>query len=105
TRARTRVPRAGSVGPGFARPRPPPTSTDLHEGLADRRGPRRLFSSRRARDASQRGAMELSTEERFVRTDDGWKLALARHSLPSALDRARRPLLIVPGYGMNGFIF
>lgn len=49
--------------------------------------------------------MELSTEERFVRTDDGWKLALARHSLPSALDRARRPLLIVPGYGMNGFIF
>jgi pimeloyl-ACP methyl ester carboxylesterase len=42
--------------------------------------------------------------ELYPRTDDGWQLHLTRTSAPS-FDRARRPVLIVPGYGMNGFIF
>ncbi|MCZ7685719.1 MAG: alpha/beta hydrolase [Sandaracinaceae bacterium] len=48
---------------------------------------------------------EPSTSERFAATDDGWRLHLTRTLVPSRLDRARRPVLIVPGYGMNGFIF
>lgn len=48
---------------------------------------------------------EPSTSEHFASTDDGWRLHLVRTSVPSRLDRSRRPVLIVPGYGMNGFIF
>jgi pimeloyl-ACP methyl ester carboxylesterase len=47
----------------------------------------------------------LDVREQFVRTPDGWSLKLRRtisepHLLPHA-----RPILIVPGYGMNSFIF
>lgn len=34
----------------------------------------------------------------------GWRLELHRFSSPSALDRARPPILMIPGYGMNSFI-
>ncbi len=45
------------------------------------------------------------TSEHYASTDDGWRLHLTRTAVPERLDRARRPVLIVPGYGMNGFIF
>jgi pimeloyl-ACP methyl ester carboxylesterase len=48
---------------------------------------------------------ELSTSEHFPPSDDGWRLHLTRTIAPQHLDRARRPVVIVPGYGMNGFIF
>jgi pimeloyl-ACP methyl ester carboxylesterase len=48
---------------------------------------------------------EPSASQHFAPTDDGWQLDLTRTVLPSRLDRARRPVVIVPGYGMNGFIF
>jgi pimeloyl-ACP methyl ester carboxylesterase len=38
-------------------------------------------------------------------TSDGWRLHVKRTRRASGVDRSRRPLLIVPGYGMNGFIF
>lgn len=47
----------------------------------------------------------LSTSEHFPRTADGWRLHLTRTAAPGRLDPARRPVVIVPGYGMNGFIF
>ncbi len=47
----------------------------------------------------------LSSSELFPPTDDGWRLHLTRTSAAGRLDRARRPVVIVPGYGMNGFIF
>lgn len=34
----------------------------------------------------------------------GWRLALTRFSSPTALDPARRPVVMVPGYAMNSFI-
>jgi pimeloyl-ACP methyl ester carboxylesterase len=36
---------------------------------------------------------------------DGWRLALKQTFSPAALRPGRRPLLIVPGFGMNAFIF
>lgn len=42
--------------------------------------------------------------ELYPRTEDGWKLHLVR-TAGASLDRGTRPVLIVPGYGMNGFIF
>lgn len=41
----------------------------------------------------------------FATTRDGWQLHLKRTRRDSGIDPERRPLLIVPGYGMNGFIF
>lgn len=49
--------------------------------------------------------MRLEIAELTATTADGWSLPLKRTIDPSRLDPARRPLLIVPGYGMNGFIF
>jgi len=40
-----------------------------------------------------------------VPNQDGWSLELKQTYLPEALDRSRRPIAIVPGYGMNAFIF
>ncbi len=48
---------------------------------------------------------ELDVTHQFVDTDDGWSLHLRRTSLPERLVPGRCPLLIVPGYGMNSFIF
>lgn len=44
-------------------------------------------------------------DTRYARTTDGWLLSVARTFDPARLDRRAPPLLIVPGYGMNGFIF
>ncbi|MBM4357695.1 MAG: alpha/beta fold hydrolase [Deltaproteobacteria bacterium] len=47
----------------------------------------------------------VTIAESFLQTHDGWSLQARRTTLPGKLDRDTRPLLIVPGYGMNNFIF
>lgn len=47
----------------------------------------------------------LTVSEHFVPNDDGWLLHLTRTVSDEALDPAKPPVLIVPGYGMNAFIF
>jgi pimeloyl-ACP methyl ester carboxylesterase len=47
----------------------------------------------------------LVVREQYVTTADGWSLALRRTVMPRTFDRNTKPLLIVPGYGMNSFIF
>ncbi len=44
---------------------------------------------------------------RFFHVDDreGWKLAVRRYRDPETYDPSRRPVAILPGYGMNSFIF
>jgi pimeloyl-ACP methyl ester carboxylesterase len=44
-------------------------------------------------------------EKHFVHNGDGWLLGLKQTYEPRALDRSRRPVAIIPGYGMNAFIF
>lgn len=41
----------------------------------------------------------------FVPNADGWHLALTQRYARGHLDAGRPPVLIVPGYGMNSFIF
>lgn len=41
----------------------------------------------------------------YVSNHDGWMLELKQTYLPEKLDPLRRPIAIVPGYGMNAFIF
>jgi pimeloyl-ACP methyl ester carboxylesterase len=41
----------------------------------------------------------------YVSNQDGWLLELKQTYLPEKLDHDRRPIAIVPGYGMNSFIF
>ena len=44
--------------------------------------------------------------QRFLAPNgDGWRLALKRTIAPGLLKPERRPLVIVPGFGMNAFIF
>lgn len=47
----------------------------------------------------------LVVREQYVTTADGWSLALRKTVMPRSFDPATEPLLIVPGYGMNSFIF
>ena len=49
--------------------------------------------------------MAISVREQYVTTPDGWSLHLRRTISPLHFDPATKPLLIVPGYGMNTFIF
>ena len=50
--------------------------------------------------------MTTRTSNRFmVSNAEGWRLAITRTVRPSRLVRGRNPVLIVPGYGMNSFIF
>lgn len=49
--------------------------------------------------------MKLVRDEIWAPAPGGWELHLVRTIDPEALDPSRRPLVIVPGYGMNGFIF
>jgi pimeloyl-ACP methyl ester carboxylesterase len=53
------------------------------------------------------GAAEISLDiQRFLAPNhDGWRLGLKRTIAPGRLDPKRRPLMIVPGFGMNAFIF
>lgn len=41
----------------------------------------------------------------YVPTEDGWSLELKQCRPPKKVDKKKRPILIVPGYGMNSFIF
>jgi pimeloyl-ACP methyl ester carboxylesterase len=43
--------------------------------------------------------------QHFVSNDEGYDLALQQTWDPATLRRGARPVLIVPGYGMNSFIF
>jgi pimeloyl-ACP methyl ester carboxylesterase len=47
----------------------------------------------------------LEVREQYVSTADGWSLRMRRTWSPHHLDSRTKPLLIVPGYGMNSFIF
>lgn len=49
--------------------------------------------------------MTIERERFACETSDGWRLHVQRTRRTSGSDPRRRPLLIVPGYGMNGFIF
>lgn len=49
--------------------------------------------------------LDLSVREQYVKTRDGWSLHLRRTVSPLHFKRDSKPLLIVPGYGMNTFIF
>ncbi len=48
---------------------------------------------------------ELAIVEQYLTTPDGWSLHLRRTISREHFDSSTRPLLIVPGYGMNNFIF
>lgn len=48
---------------------------------------------------------ELRTDTRDIATADGWRLRLRRAIVPDRLVHAHRPILIVPGYAMNSYIF
>lgn len=47
----------------------------------------------------------LARDEFHPHTHDGWQLHLTRWWSPEHLDKSARPVVIVPGYGMNAFIF
>jgi pimeloyl-ACP methyl ester carboxylesterase len=47
----------------------------------------------------------LARDTFWAETKDGWQLHVQRTERAGGSDPSRRPLLIVPGYGMNGFIF
>lgn len=49
--------------------------------------------------------LDLVVREQYVPTADGWNLHLKRTHSPVHFDPSTHPLLIVPGYGMNSFIF
>ncbi|HEY3446578.1 MAG TPA: alpha/beta fold hydrolase [Myxococcales bacterium] len=47
----------------------------------------------------------MRTVQYLVPDDDGWLLALNQTWDPDRLEKRRRPVVIVPGYGMNSFIY
>ena len=47
----------------------------------------------------------LERNHHLVSNGDGWRLVLKQTVDEEHLDRARRPVLLVPGYGMNAFLF
>ena len=47
----------------------------------------------------------MRTERHLVPNRDGWLLSLSQTWDPRRLDRSARPLLIVPGYAMNSFVY
>lgn len=47
----------------------------------------------------------MRSVQHLVSNDDGWLLSVNQAWRPDRLDPTRRPVLIVPGYGMNSFIF
>lgn len=50
-------------------------------------------------------ADDMVTREHRVDNGDGYQLSMFQTYRPDKLDPKRRPVLIVPGYGMNSFIF
>jgi pimeloyl-ACP methyl ester carboxylesterase len=47
----------------------------------------------------------MRTTQRLVPNGDGWHLSLNQTYDPDRLRPRRRPVLIIPGYGMNSFIY
>lgn len=47
----------------------------------------------------------MKSVQHLVTNGAGWLLSLTKAWCPDKLETARRPVLIVPGYGMNSFIF
>src|SRR5919199_4521575 len=47
----------------------------------------------------------MKTIEHFIPNGDGWQLSLNQTWDEERFVKGRRPVLIVPGYGMNSFIF
>ncbi|MGZ3476859.1 MAG: alpha/beta hydrolase [Polyangiales bacterium] len=47
----------------------------------------------------------IARDEREAHTADGWRLVLERTRSTDHFERSLPPVVIVPGYGMNGFIF
>lgn len=56
-------------------------------------------------DFGQTSGIDLVVREQYVSTPDGWSLKLRRTLSPHHFNPRSKPLLIVPGYGMNSFIF
>ena len=48
---------------------------------------------------------DLEVRTYAVDNGEGWQLALRRYRSPAAADGDRNPVVILPGYGMNSFIF
>jgi pimeloyl-ACP methyl ester carboxylesterase len=46
----------------------------------------------------------MATRFHQINNRDGWRLDVKQVHVPKALDVSRRPLVFVPGYGMNSFI-
>lgn len=47
----------------------------------------------------------LMIQEHLAPNDDGWLLHLRQAHAPEVFDPSLRPVVIIPGYGMNSFIF
>ncbi|MBF0118792.1 MAG: hypothetical protein HQK79_08145 [Desulfobacterales bacterium] len=47
----------------------------------------------------------MKTRFHLVHNNDGWKLVLKQNFDPNNIVKGRRPVVIIPGYGMNAFIF
>lgn len=52
-----------------------------------------------------RGSESLRREWSLIDNGDQWKLCLYRTTNPAKIDRGKRAIFIVPGYGMNSHIF
>ena len=50
------------------------------------------------------GMVPLALDSRTITTADGWRLHLRRAVAPGRFERSHRPVLLVPGYGMNSYI-
>ncbi len=50
-------------------------------------------------------AKRMIQEKHFVPNGDGWLLGLKQTYETGAPERSRRPVALIPGYGMNAFIF
>lgn len=48
--------------------------------------------------------MTIELRTHYVDNGEGWRLALHRRHVPGRLDRARRPVVMVPGFAMNAHI-
>jgi pimeloyl-ACP methyl ester carboxylesterase len=51
------------------------------------------------------GQPTVTVDRHGVETPDGWRLDLKRTATTGRALPSRRPILIIPGYGMNAFIF
>ncbi len=62
-------------------------------------------TSRKGRMTSRPSMSFVHHKHHYVPNHDGWELELKQCPLPTRVSRKRRPVVIIPGYGMNSFIF